>query len=250
MIDKSAIYYALHVDQFATAFGIWLRQYLKFMEGLTVFTYYLEKIGPFLLFVPFFKSFFRSIVCFAFIGFHLLGLVLTMKLGLFPWICAAAWLVFIPSQVWDYCLIPCGSKINRVISFGVILSGYRKVRERFLRLFQIEFQCTGLLFQNKLVKIAHVAVLLFFIGYVGLWNLRETNFEKWEKYMSRDSNWIGRLFHVDQRWNMFAPKPLMDDGWYVIDGELMDGTKVDVISGTIGEVSFEKPELISSNYKN
>lgn len=248
VIDKSAIYYALHIDQFVTPLGIWLRQHLKLMEGFTVITYYLEEVGPFLLFVPFFGSFFRSFVCFAFIGFHLLGLALTMELGLFPWICSVAWLVFIPSWVWDHCLIPGYSKMNQVFNFGMILSTFRKVRERVLELFEIKY--TGSFFQSKLAKETQVAVLLFFMVYVGLWNVRETNFARWEKYFPTSLNWIGRLFHIDQKWDMFAPNPLLDDGWYVIAGELMNGKKVDLIRGTIGDVSFEKPELVSATYKN
>ena len=60
----------------------------------------------------------------------------------------------------------------------------------------------------------------------------------------------GHSLHLYQIWNLFAPYPIMDDGWYVIDGELMNGEKVDVYNRKIGEADWNKPDLVSSTYKN
>ena len=43
-------------------------------------------------------------------------------------------------------------------------------------------------------------------------------------------NWLGQTLRLEQYWNMFAPYPLRDDGWYVIDGTLSDGQKFDVFN--------------------
>jgi len=56
--------------------------------------------------------------------------------------------------------------------------------------------------------------------------------------------------HLDQKWNMFAPYPRTDDGWYVIEGVLKDGTVVDVFHGREEQPSYEKPALVSAEYKN
>ncbi len=48
---------------------------------------------------------------------------------------------------------------------------------------------------------------------------------------------------------MFAPYPLTDDGWYVIPGQLKDGTVVDLFRDG-APVSWEKPSLVSALYKN
>jgi len=56
------------------------------------------------------------------------------------------------------------------------------------------------------------------------------------------------LLRIDQLWNMFAPLPLREDGWYVIRGELVDGTAVDVYRGTEGEPAFTKPEHVADMY--
>src|SRR6185436_11461475 len=56
-------------------------------------------------------------------------------------------------------------------------------------------------------------------------------------------------FRLDQIWNMFAPKPLTDDGWYVIPAWLQNGTEVDLMTGT-GPVHWEKPTLVYVTYRN
>ncbi len=47
---------------------------------------------------------------------------------------------------------------------------------------------------------------------------------------------------LNQQWNMFAPKPMSNDGWYVVDGVLKDGKKWNPVTNT--EVNFEKPKYL------
>lgn len=89
---------------------------------------------------------------------------------------------------------------------------------------------------------------LFFIGYVGLWNMKSV--PKFGIDILPPWNKIGSILRLDQKWNMFAPYPLRIDGWYVMDGELKDGSKVDVLRRTFGQVNFEKPEVVSYLFKN
>ena len=42
---------------------------------------------------------------------------------------------------------------------------------------------------------------------------------------------------------------MTEDGWFVIAGELRDGRQVDVYHDKIGPVDFNKPGLVSSEYK-
>ena len=62
--------------------------------------------------------------------------------------------------------------------------------------------------------------------------------------------WMGRVLRLDQKWNMFAPYPMKDDGWFVIPGKLRDGTEVDLWRGGATDVHYEKPELISAMYQD
>ena len=57
------------------------------------------------------------------------------------------------------------------------------------------------------------------------------------------------VFGLDQSWNMFAPFPAKDDGWYVIPGRLRSGKFVDLFREG-KEVSFNKATYPSLEYKN
>jgi hypothetical protein len=60
---------------------------------------------------------------------------------------------------------------------------------------------------------------------------------------------IGLTFDWDQRWDMFAPSPLTYDGWYVIEGKLRDGRRVNVLHPD-QPVSYAQPASIADQYKN
>ncbi len=103
--EYSAIYYALHLEMFVTHFGLWLGQFKVFGQWLTYLVYYAELIGGTLVILSLFLGRYaqpvRLVASLALIIFHL-GLILTMKLGTFPYVMIAAWLVFIPSSFWDF----------------------------------------------------------------------------------------------------------------------------------------------------
>jgi predicted DCC family thiol-disulfide oxidoreductase YuxK len=92
----------------------------------------------------------------------------------------------------------------------------------------------------------HVVAAVFLIYVLG-WNLRSTDFRHWSKHMPSSWNGFGRLFRVDQYWNMFSPYPLRDDGWYVISGRLANGKEYSIWTDE-EKVSWEKPDLVSAMY--
>jgi len=53
-----------------------------------------------------------------------------------------------------------------------------------------------------------------------------------------------------QNWTMFAPYPEMTSPWPVIEGELTDGTFVDVFHRRPGLAEFDKPAAVSQLYPN
>ena len=86
---------------------------------------------------------------------------------------------------------------------------------------------------------------LLFIVYVFLWNasaLTRVPFQPWQ-------DTLGLTLYIDQRWDMFAPSPLTYDGWYVIEGRLRDGRKVNVLHPEL-PVSYEQPASIPDQYKD
>ena len=56
------------------------------------------------------------------------------------------------------------------------------------------------------------------------------------------------ILGLDQRWGMFSPFPLNNDGWFVIVGKLKNNKVVDIYKDG-QEVSWSKPDNIRNTYK-
>ena len=102
--DFTAFFYSSRLDIFATSIGIWLRDFELFGKFLTLMTITMEYFGPvFLIFSFLFFRYWwvvRVSLVWAFILFHL-GIILTMNIGLFPYICISMWMIFLPAPFWD-----------------------------------------------------------------------------------------------------------------------------------------------------
>ncbi|MBK49515.1 MAG: hypothetical protein CL768_00530 [Chloroflexi bacterium] len=109
--------------------------------------------------------------------------------------------------------------------------------------------------QNRYILTKFASVLAgISIIYIIFWNMGTLGirFESMKPFATGPSFLYipGHSLHLYQIWNLFAPYPIMDDGWYVIEGELVSGPKVDVYNNVIGEVDWDKPDVVSSTYKN
>ena len=218
--DGTAIYYALQLDQFATYFGKFLLNFPNLLFYMTHFVYFLELIGPFLLFMPFFFNKIRITTTFAFI-ITLRGMALSLRLGHFPFVGIAGFVLFLPSVFWD--------------KLSVKIRLFKKNNRFVFR--------DG---KKKILKIILNVVALFFIIYIFLWNVQET-FDV--NAVPDNVEFVAYKFRVDQYWNMFAPYPLKDDGWYVIEGVLANEQVIDLFrNGDL--VDYEKPKHVASLYKH
>lgn len=100
---------------------------------------------------------------------------------------------------------------------------------------------------NIAQRVAAVFIVLIFVwnwtttsGALGLYFGHAAQIEK---LSSRVSSFIApplNFLRLDQKWNMFAPRPLLDDGWLVIPGLLADGSEVDVLYGEYQAARYDK----------
>lgn len=58
---------------------------------------------------------------------------------------------------------------------------------------------------------------------------------------------VAKAFHLDQKWDMFAPYPFTASYWYVIPGHLQDKSVVNMLNIN-NPVSWEKPKSIPDSY--
>lgn len=214
--DFTAVYYALSIDHFVTPLGVYIRQFPELMKMLTMATLVVEIGCPILAFSPVANGPIRTAVIVSMIGFHL-GLSLTLEIGLFSYIMMVGWLAFIPSWFWD----KVGLSVRKMANAGP--------------------SWTSRTWVNVVVAAC--------LSYVFMWNVRTTAFERVEPYFPKSINSIGDAVHITQYWNMFAPFPLLADGWYVIPGTLMSGAEVDLFRDG-APVTWDKPELVSAMYPN
>lgn len=239
--NGTAIYYAFSFDQLATPLGRALLAYPNLLRQLTIATVALEAVGPTLALLPLLNGRLRLAMVIVFIGLHvMMGLCLT--LGIFPLVCAAGWMLFVPPFFWDtlsrrYAKVA-GERKRRIEEVcGVVRRalvsrlGARNEARPFARTWTAQ------------------TIAGFFLVYVFCWNLRTVNFAVYSQMFPMSLNGIGFLTHVDQVWGMFAPYPSKEDGWYVVPARLADGTEVDVFRNS-EPVQWEKPATVSSLYPN
>lgn len=99
---------------------------------------------------------------------------------------------------------------------------------------------------SKLRRIANIG-LVALIGYVFVLNL--STVPRFGVAVPEIFRSLSHMAGLDQVWNMFAPFPAKDDGWFVIPGKLRSGKTVDLFRGGKA-VSFSKPAYASLEYKN
>jgi hypothetical protein len=229
--EGTAVYYALSIDQFATPLGKYLLGFPGLLRGLTFATLGIEVLGPALLFVPIRTGPVRFAVVVGFLLFHLAGLGLCLELGPFPWVCAVAWLALLPGWFWDR--VAGRARLPRwVTALPAGPRGREAVEE-----------------PRPSASPLMNALAAFFLAYVFLWNVRTTDFPRWSRFFPRGANFIAYTFGLDQMWDMFAPYPLKDGGWYVVQGNLRDGSRVDLFRDG-APLSWDKPGLVSATFRN
>src|SRR3546814_20825121 len=71
-------------------------------------------------------------------------------------------------------------------------------------------------------RVAGLFVVLVFV-----WNLHTIRVLPASSYHAMTP--VFRVLRIDQLWNMFAPYPLKEDGWWVFPARLADGSEIDQI---------------------
>ncbi|MBC8139409.1 MAG: HTTM domain-containing protein [Fibrella sp.] len=246
-----AIYLALNIDILTKPLGRFLADVPFVAYFLTFITIYMEAFGPFFAFFPLRNGPVRTATVFLFWFFHLIALQSMMYLGPFPYFCALAWTVFLPSWFWD--------RITPWWRRG----GANSLRDRLSRWASKYLPSRG---EPATEEPARVPVRLglplpvnvlaaFYCFIICVWNIRTVNFGALVHYFPVSLNRIAELPHVDQCWDMFSPRPMSDDGWFVISGTLRDGSRVDLMPwlanyGEAPPLSWDKPKEVGIQFRD
>jgi len=258
--EGSAVYYALSIDYVVTPLGHELLKLPPAMLELAtwgVLGY--EILGPILLVSPYRTGPARVLGVAGFVLLHL-AILSTLLIGIFPLIAIASVLFFLPSWFWDDFLPRLAAIPRRVISVrgvsavpgrvasvaGWIKSkwaGHRRSNSEIAKLLMSSGRSYP---SNFCLSTASSVIAAALTIYVILWNVGNLPYSPFQ--LSDRVRSVGNLLGLDQRWEMFAPFPAKDDGWYVIPARLKNGRRVDLYSGR--NVDWSKPKYIALTIKN
>lgn len=232
--DGRAIYYALNIDQFTAAPGVWLRQFDQLTQALTYFVIIFEYVAALLIFLPVFSLSARLLTLICLIFMHL-GFFFFMDVGLFPATSLVSLSLFIPGKVWDWA----GQRWPKPGETG------HTVRQAIQTHVPKHITNTPVRLHNPLlINLLAGSLLIYILG----WNIMTT--QSPVNNVPALLEIPAKLFRLDQRWRMFAPIPARDDGWFVMRGELKNGEIVDVFNQEFGEPSTEKPANVAKTFAN
>lgn len=251
--EGTAVYDALSLDQFATAAGKALLnlRWTGLLAFLTHAVVYFETFAPILMLLPWRLGPLRTLLVFAFIGFHA-GLGTCLRLGTFPVICSVAWLALLPSWFWE-------RLARTTVGPGRLRNAICRARAEDNATGVAASALPALLPAPPSARLSRgrrpwrgdslfcQSVAAFFLVYILLWNLRTTGNPVATALLSHASG-IGWTTRLDQEWNLFGPRPYVRDGWHVAAARLADGSAVDLLRGT--PLTWDKPGLVSAIYKN
>ncbi len=98
--DYSAVYYALSLDRHVLPLGRLLNEFLPLTRLLAGYVWWLELLGPILMFSPLFLRPLRLALMLGFMLMHV-GFLLCLELGHFPYVSLTSLTVFCGGWVWD-----------------------------------------------------------------------------------------------------------------------------------------------------
>lgn len=217
--EHTAVYYALMLDQLRTSWAPLLLAHPRAMRGLTVCTLGYEAVAPFLLWS---HPWLRGLTALGLSMMHV-GFGAFLHLGLFAWVGVLTPVGLWPSPWMDW------------------------LETRFRRLAPLWERCpvppAWLLQRPGRLSSILAACLALFVFNLNLATLRGN---RWA--IRPPGLRLARTLRLDQSWRMFAPFPMLDDGWYVVDAQTSDGAHVDPWRD--GPVRWEKPGDVAGLFRN
>ncbi len=222
--DGTAVYYALHWNELATpASQLLLGLGPEFLRFMTLFVFVFEAAGPFLFFVPWRVGPVRT-VALALFACVFVGFAVNFRLGVWPFAGAAALLPFVPGWLWDH--------LGRRVRWDP---------SRLSTAIRARLGARPLAWRTRRATNALVAAALV---YVTWWNVcTVTN----KVRMPADVAVVGDVLRLDQTWNMFAPGPRHDGGWWVLVGQRADGGEAFLLPEA-AHVGWERPSWPADVY--
>ncbi len=216
-LDGTALKTALQFEVHVRPLGVWLsEQNLTLLKSLTFATLFVEFSMPFVAFSPYFHAYARWLAILAMWSLHF-GIFVFMTIGIFPFVCMACWVLFIPSETWDWLRSKKG---------------------------EVNLQPVKKTFEQSFVVTVLVSGMLLFVTIYNILGIEQLNNRgiRIPGAMKKVAN----VTRLHQKWKMYAPTPGTVDCWFVMPAVLKDGTSVDVFRQQ--PLTYEKPDVVSESF--
>lgn len=226
---------ALMLDCFITPFGVFFRStFWDWLPTVTFLVIIWEFYGPFLFLFPFDRGQVRACAVFGIVAMHAcFGACL--ELGLFAWIGGTLPLVLLPAWFWE---VP-ARRLTALLNARVGPSVHGQPE-----------QAARAASETPWLWVPRELGYLAIIVYVMLWNMGNEQLTPSRWRVPTSLAWVAQVTRMDQRWNMFSPGPLTEDGWFVIEGQRRDGTTLDMFIEGREQVDWKKPAFIAHTFRN
>ena len=241
-VDHTAVYYALALEIYCRPFGLWINQFDGLTAFLTICTLYLEIYGPVLFILPFGAAGGRLLGFVLFTAVQV-GFAITMQMGLFWVVMIAFNLMLLPAEFWTWLVEPIGrglanwrffattgDTLRRVFNFPAVSPPPARLTTSWLR---------------RGARLAREGGLLALTILIVLYNLDTVPGHR-PVLSGRMIGWVEAI-GLAQYYNMFAPDPQIEDGWYVFHAVLQNGRDVDLRTGA-SPATYAKPVSVADTY--
>lgn len=226
-VSESAVDHIAHLGSYTFSWAEYLWDKPELSRWLTRLTLWLEESGPALLFIPFWRGPIRTLLVAAFAGFHLIGISSLMSIGLFPSICTVAWLSMLPTEFWNWVT----SKPQILKSPPVTIQTMTPITvgwSKFLLAKCMLCLAMALVLYNNIVSLNPVK-----LGWL----------------MPRSLKVVTNVLHLNQRWRLFANRPMTRDGWFIAEAHFVNGQVGDLLQYG-SQTVWERPKNLREHYSN
>jgi hypothetical protein len=230
-MNGEAVVYIFSLEQFTVRLGPHLAGHYTLLRAFTYAWISLVILSPLLLLLT---GYARALFATLFVGMHL-GMMATMRLGPFPLIVVAGFIPFYQTAIWDL-LSARASDLGltdtldglweRLQTAWPDLPGPAAVALAAPAPAILDGDGPDLSEICERSRVVFTTILPYiFIVLVVLSNAQSVGYgavpDRAEPVMDATG--------TEQSWRMFAPEPLQNDGWFVVPGELEDGTRADIL---------------------
>lgn len=218
-LDGSAVEQVMLLTRFSTSLGQALLEVPIVLTAATYLWVGLLVCSPFLVVL----TGYRRLALLSLFGVMHAGMFLFMELGIFPLVSLAALVPFVPPSVWDRLPAPQSDIFERLDALRPSLD--------------IPLAASPIRQWPRSITQGVAAILLCLMILVNAAS-------------------VGVLAYPDatpaaiqnKGWDMFAPNPPADDGWYVVPATLESGRQIDALRRE--PLSWDRPPDVSATFAN